>query len=98
MPVAGPTGKVLYLAGRAAEAIPRLRAGVADCRVLWHPFAHVESAFFLGRALEDGGDKAGACVAYARVLDRWGSATPRSRTASAARQRSSRLGCARLTR
>ena len=45
-------------------------------------------------ARESAGDPAGACLAYQRVLDRWGSATPRSTTADLARARMRPLQCA----
>jgi serine/threonine-protein kinase len=49
----------------------------------------------LGRALEQTGDTAGACAAYARVLAKWGTAKPRSITADAAREGVRRLRCPR---
>jgi hypothetical protein len=47
----------------------------------------------LGEALEQTGDKAGACEAYGVVLDRWDHAKPRSVTVDKARARVKALGC-----
>jgi serine/threonine-protein kinase len=55
----------------------------------WHVFA----AMHLAEAREASGDGVGACEAYRTVLDRWGSAKPRSTTAEAARARVRALGC-----
>jgi serine/threonine-protein kinase len=47
----------------------------------------------LGDALASKGDTASACAAYRVVLDRWGSARPRSVTADQARAHAASLRC-----
>jgi serine/threonine-protein kinase len=86
-------GHVYLLAGRLDEAIDHLRRAVATCDVFPSTIDHVRAALNLGRALEQKGDKAGACDAYTRVLAQWGNAKPRSVTADAARKQSKALGC-----
>lgn len=46
-----------------------------------------------GRVDEDAGDKTSACSHYAKILERWGHAKPRSVTAEEARSRLKALGC-----
>ena len=86
-------GRVLLLAGRAADAVPFLRAAVAACSGLEIPLEHTQAGLHLGQALEQTGDRAGACAAYRSVLDRWGSARPRSVSAERARTRTRALSC-----
>jgi serine/threonine-protein kinase len=93
-------GHALFLAGRTQDALPHLQAITTSCSampttetiraytVLWMR-AHVE----LGQALEQTGDTAGACAAYAPVLDRWKNAKPRSVSLEKAKERSKALGC-----
>jgi serine/threonine-protein kinase len=85
-------GHVLLLGGRVDEAIPHLRRAMKACNdnFLSYPFA----AEWLGEALDQKGDRAGACEAYAGVIAHWGHAKPRSVTADKARARSRVLGCA----
>jgi serine/threonine protein kinase/tetratricopeptide (TPR) repeat protein len=92
-PVDALYGKVLLLAGRIDDALPRLRAATAACLAFDEPFAQTRAFSDLGRALEATGDKAGACDAYATVLARWGHASPHSVTAAAAAARSRSLAC-----
>jgi tetratricopeptide (TPR) repeat protein len=95
-------GNVYLLAGRPEVAIPFLRHGAASCAVLansgtfraytvWWMRAHVQ----LGEALEKTGDAAGACSAYAVVLDRWKEAKPRSISLEKAKERTQALACKR---
>ena len=86
-------GRVTWLAGDAAGAIPALRRGAAVCRAFDDPFGHLHAELTLGLALEQSGDAAGACAVYERVSTRWGAAKPASVTADAARKRSSALRC-----
>ena len=58
-------GHVLLLAGRVDEAIPLLRRAVRTCWGTNYVFSHHFAAEYLGEALEQNGDKAGACDAYA---------------------------------
>jgi serine/threonine-protein kinase len=80
-------GRVLLLAGRAPEAVPYLRRAAASCAALQAPLEHTHAELHLGQALEETGDTPGACEAYRVVLDRWGSARPRSVAAEIARGR-----------
>ena len=95
-------GRTLLQAGRPAAAVEPLRAVASSCGILndelepafygstiWWMRAHV----LLGQALEQTGDNAGACAAYAVVMDRWKNATPRSVTLEKAKERSRALSC-----
>jgi serine/threonine-protein kinase len=53
----------------------------------------VRQELFDGRLAEQDGNIPSACVHYAKVLERWGHAKPRSVTADEARARSKALGC-----
>jgi serine/threonine-protein kinase len=90
-----PIGRVYLLAGRIDEAIPHLRAAAGSCRVLACFLSHVQAEEELGEALAARGDTAGACASWQGVLDVWGHAKPRSRTADRARALSANLGCGR---
>ncbi|WP_433932749.1 protein kinase [Sorangium cellulosum] len=85
-------GRALSMAGEHAAAVPLLRAVADACIPLDEPFVHVWASAWLGEALEASGDTAGACAAYGRVLERWGTAE-RSRSAARARLRRRQLGC-----
>ncbi len=85
-------GHVLLLAGRVDEAIPYLRRTVEACWGVHWLSSHQFAAEYLGEALEQKGDKAGACDAYAEVLKHWGHAKPRTVTADKARAQSKALG------
>ncbi len=86
-------GQVLLLAGRVDEAIPHLRRASNACCGGDNTLSHLLAAEMLGEALEQKGDRPGACDAYAEVLARWGHAKPRSVTADKARERSKAIGC-----
>jgi serine/threonine-protein kinase len=87
-------GRVLLLAGRVDEAIAHLRRAMSACFSPSWIRSHQFGAELLGEALEaKGGDKAGACAAYAEVLAHWGNAKPRSLTAEQARAHMKSLGC-----
>jgi len=88
-------GHVLLLAGRGDEAIPLLRRALTECYGGRFSWSHQIAAGRLGEALEQKGDRAGACEAVADVLAHWGHAKPRSVTADMARARSKALGCGR---
>ncbi|WP_437941741.1 hypothetical protein [Sorangium sp. So ce341] len=75
----------------ALEAVGDANEG--ECDMLDWPVTYVRSFWFLGQALEQTGDIAGACHAYASVIERWGGASPPSQTAARARGRSRALGC-----
>jgi hypothetical protein len=55
----------------------------------------IHAHLYLGELDEQAGDEASACGHYAKVLDRWGHAKPRSVTADKARERVKALGCAK---
>jgi hypothetical protein len=48
----------------------------------------------LGELDEQSGNNPSACAHYAKLLERWGHAKPRSVTADEARARATKLGCA----
>ena len=87
-------GQVLLLAGRVDEAVPHLRRAAGACYGCDYTPSHQLAAEWLGEALEQKGDRTGACESYAEVLAHWGHARPRSVTADKARARSKSLGCA----
>jgi serine/threonine-protein kinase len=86
-------GRVYLLAGRPAEAIAPLDSAAHSCEALLEPFDHTHSILALATALEQTGDIDRACAAYARVLQRWGHAKPRSVSADEAKLRWSALRC-----
>jgi serine/threonine-protein kinase len=86
-------GHVYLLADRPTEAIPYLRHATNACMGLDNPFEQLHAQLDLGLALEQTGDRAGACAAFGRVLERWGHARPKSVTADAARVHMTKLGC-----
>jgi serine/threonine-protein kinase len=86
-------GRVYLLAGRMDEAIPLLRRATAACTILLDVVGFMHAHLWLGQALEAKGDKAGACGAYAVILDRWKKAKPRSVTLERAAERARALGC-----
>ena len=88
-------GRTYLLAGRVDDAVRHLTKAVAACSAFRHPFVHTRAMLDLGTALEAKGDAPGACASYRRVIDRWGSAKPRSVSAEQARTRSKALACAK---
>jgi serine/threonine-protein kinase len=97
-------GRTFLLGGATERALPLLRDAAAWCgptvetsgdslSIGWQ-FVMIQSHLYLGLALEQRGDTAGACAEYARVLERWGHARPKSVTADAAREHATALGCA----
>jgi tetratricopeptide (TPR) repeat protein len=91
--MAGALGRLYLLAGQAQQALPFLRRVFNDCRALRWPLDHLRAVLVLGQALEATGDAAGACAAYAQVVQRWGDASPPSLSAARARDRSRALRC-----
>ncbi len=94
----GPTyeaeaGKVLLLAGRAAEAIEPLERAARACDAYMFPVEKVRSWLWLGQAREATGDKYAACAAYQQVVARWSPASARSVTARTASDRMTALRC-----
>jgi hypothetical protein len=87
-------GRMRFLAGRYAEAIPALRHASASCFAYEMSADWMHATRMLGDALAATGDARGACDAYARVLAVWGHANE-SRTRVEAARASARLGCSR---
>ncbi len=86
-------GRTYLLAGRVDDAIAVARQASASCTRIDGFLKQVQATETLGEALEQKGDRDGACAAYATVLARWGHAKPRSVTADAARSHAKKLGC-----
>jgi serine/threonine protein kinase/tetratricopeptide (TPR) repeat protein len=84
-------GRTYLLAGRAAEAVPFLRTAATSCQALFIPLDHTLANYDLGRALEEVGDRDGACAAYSVVLARWGKTSASS--AKDSRARAAKLHC-----
>jgi serine/threonine-protein kinase len=88
-------GAAYLLAGQTEEAIRWLEETTKICNGLWFPVEHTRAYARLGQAREAKGDPHGACTAYRVVLERWGSAKPRSVTAEAVKARVKALKCPR---
>ncbi len=84
-------GKAYALAGKNEEALSPLRAVTGACIHLGSPIEQTRAFYFLGMALENKGDLDGARKAYQTVVDRWGAAKPKSRTAEDAKKRLKQL-------
>jgi predicted Zn-dependent protease len=80
-------GATYAFAGRGTDAIPLLKRVQRSCSELHDVITHTHGWYALGLAREQAGDTAGACVAYQKVLDRWGVPKPPSITADGARRR-----------
>ncbi|MEM1029366.1 MAG: protein kinase [Myxococcota bacterium] len=72
-------GRVELLAGERDAAMDALGQAAQDCRVLQAPIVLTRAQVLLGRAREREGDRAGACRAYRKVIERW-AASPESHT------------------
>jgi serine/threonine-protein kinase len=96
-----PVTRLRVAAGHGVEALPNIRRIAARCAVMtpmnndWFDtaFTFIESQLLLGSVLEETGDTAGACAAYAVVKRRWKDAKPRSVSLERAIARSAALGC-----
>ncbi|UQA62931.1 serine/threonine-protein kinase [Polyangium aurulentum] len=86
-------GMTFLLGGELDEATRWLEGATRTCSALSFPLEQTRAHLWLGRAREAARDRAGACAAYRRVIDRWGRAKPRSVTAEEARSRAVKLGC-----
>jgi len=86
-------GRIALAAGEYARAVEVLEPSAKACLSFEQPFANARAQLWLGEAKEHTADKAGACDAYRFVLERWGGAKPRSKTADEARKRARALGC-----
>jgi serine/threonine protein kinase/tetratricopeptide (TPR) repeat protein len=85
-------GRVYERAGRLEEARTPLRAATSSCTAFRYPITQTLAFLDLGAALE-GSDPKGACDAYATVVSRWGSAKPRSASATQAKKRMEAMHC-----
>jgi serine/threonine-protein kinase len=85
-------GRLRWLAGDPAGALPDLLVAISDCNALGDPMRHTIAQYYIGTAREAIGDREGACAAYGLVLSRWGKITA-SRTARGAAERATVLGC-----
>jgi serine/threonine protein kinase/tetratricopeptide (TPR) repeat protein len=88
-------GFTYFLAGHTDEALNWLEQATRSCRALTFPVEYIRAHYWLGQAREARGDKPAACVAYQKVLERWGEAKPRSVTTDKSRERLQALGCPR---
>jgi serine/threonine-protein kinase len=68
-----------------------MTSGCSDALLVTRNWVH--SNLYLGELDEQSGNKASACGHYAKVLERWGHAKPRSVTADEARAHATKLGC-----
>jgi tetratricopeptide (TPR) repeat protein len=84
-------GQYFARAGRLEEARRWLASASRACSYA-DPLATIQAQLTLGEVEERLGNKDDACLAYGRVLERWGS-SPESRTAAAARFRGDALHC-----
>jgi tetratricopeptide (TPR) repeat protein len=89
---AASTGKAYALAGKADDAIPYLERVTRSCSALKNPALVTRAFYFLGLAYETKGNLEEAKKAYKAVVDRWGSAKPKSTTADKAKAQLARLG------
>lgn len=86
-------GQAFLLGGSVEQALPALERMAKSCYALPYPMEYLRNFYFLGQAREARKDTAGACAAYAAVLESWQDASPRSVTAELARSRSKVLRC-----
>jgi len=85
---------VLFLAGRGEDARSPLESSIQPCATVLSDTRHwVRTHLYLGELDEQKGDKVAACGHFAKVLERWGHAKPRSVTADEARVHAKGLGC-----
>jgi tetratricopeptide (TPR) repeat protein len=77
-------GRVLVLTGDPAGAIEPLRRAATSCQVLDEPMRAFVAQLYLGLALAQTGDHAGAKKAFESVVSAWGKKKSRSKTAKAA--------------
>ncbi|MEO6576658.1 MAG: hypothetical protein ABIP89_22620, partial [Polyangiaceae bacterium] len=84
-------GRTFLLGGETEKAVTYLTVATHACRALEFPIDTTRAYYALGLALEATGDPAGACAAYAPLLERWGSS--KSLTAAKTRARMLALSC-----
>jgi serine/threonine-protein kinase len=81
------------LAGRPAEARAIFQKTGGACTLATETRATMTERLLRGRLDEQDGNKPSACSHYAKILEHWGHAKPRSVTADEARARSKALDC-----
>jgi eukaryotic-like serine/threonine-protein kinase len=91
----GSSARTMFMADRKEQARRWLERVSRSCSgAITNTLNWLHSHLYLGELDEEVGDKASACAHYAKVLEFWGRARPRSVTADAARARGKKLGCA----
>jgi len=86
--------RTLFLAGRGEAARASFEKTVQVCsNTLLATRSWNRAHLYLGELDELRGERASACAHYAKVVERWGHATPRSVTADDARTHAKALGC-----
>jgi serine/threonine-protein kinase len=84
---------VYMLAGRTADA-RRIYDGLGGvCAPATETLGVMKEQLYRGRLDEESGNTPSACAHYAKILERWGHAKPRSVTADEARAHATKLGC-----
>jgi len=90
----GAVSRTFALAGRGGDARPYLQYMAGECTAeLLVTRNWIRAQLYLGELDEQAGDTTSACGHYAKVLERWGNAKPRSATAEEARTHARKLGC-----
>jgi serine/threonine-protein kinase len=90
----GAASRALFLAGRGEQARPTLEHNVRSCSAVFgYAMNWVHSHLYLGELDERAGNLEGACGHYAKVVERWGNAKPRSVAADEARAHAAKLHC-----
>ncbi len=93
--VGGAISRTLALAGREELSRPLLRRLTVPCTLMFtNTLNWAHAHLYLGEFDDQHGATTSACAHYAKVLERWGQAKPRSVTADEARAHSTKLGCA----
>ncbi len=83
------------LAGRPGPIRSLFEVTMKGCHVVNDdPVYPILNNFYLGLYEEQQGNRDPACAQYAKVLERWGHAKPRSVIADDARAHATKLGCA----
>ena len=90
----GTLARVLFLAHRQVSAQPLLEQLTSRCTdPLLNTRNWIRAHLYLGEIDEQKGRKTAACAHYAKVIERWGHATPRSVAADEARAHAAGLAC-----
>jgi serine/threonine-protein kinase len=86
-------GRTYLLAGFADRAMSLLRQAAGVCDRMEDPILSIEAWRWLGEALEATKDEAGACSAYAYLVQHWGALSAPFVSATFAKQRMTALHC-----